>query len=190
MHLYFCNAVALTSLTSTALHIERKPPAVVAAHAGRREAGEEVANPAECAGVGDGIAARRAADWRLVDDDGLVDVLEAEDGLVSSRLVLCPVKVAEQRASQNIIHERAFSAAADAGHARDAPERKTRGDVLEIVFARADDGEPAVGGPIVDRFGFRTGARCDALLRNGNLRLNTFKAVNHRLNKDQREINS
>ena len=27
-------------------------------------------------------------------------------------------------------------------------------------------------------------------LRNGNLRLNTFKAVNHRLNKDQREINS
>src|SRR5260221_4974978 len=51
--------------------------------------------------------------------------------------------MAEQRAAQDVIDERRFPAARDAGHAREAAERKRRGDVLKIVFARASDREPA-----------------------------------------------
>ena len=85
-----------------------------------REAGqltEELADRRERAGVGDGIRARGAADRALIDDDRLVDLVEAEEGAVLAGLVFGVVEMAEKRAPQDVVDEGGFAAAGDAGDA-------------------------------------------------------------------------
>jgi hypothetical protein len=122
--------------------LKLKRPAV-AADLGGGQAGEEVADVIEHAGVGGRVAARRAANRRLVDDDDLVEVLEALEGAVGARALFGAEELPEQRAAQNIVHERALARAADAGDARERAERDAGIDVLEVVLARAEHLEPA-----------------------------------------------
>ena len=106
---------------------------------------------------------------RLVEDDRLVELLETVDRGVPAGAVLRAVEVAEERAAQDVIDERRFAAAAHAGDAREAAERKRRGDALEIVFARAGDGEPARV-VLVTAVLRRDVLRAFALLRHGDFR--------------------
>ena len=50
-----------------------------------------------------------------------------------------------ERAIENVVDERAFAAAADAGDDGHHAERNADGDVLQIVLARAVHGEPLAG---------------------------------------------
>jgi hypothetical protein len=50
-----------------------------------------------------------------------------------------------QRAIENVVDQRALAAAADAGDDGHDAEREVRGDVLQVVGARAFDGEPFAG---------------------------------------------
>ena len=65
-------------LAASAFHVERKAPGSrsrACARQGARANSSRIF--AECAGVGRGIRARRASDGRLIDHDGLVDLIEA-----------------------------------------------------------------------------------------------------------------
>ena len=67
------------------------------------------------------------------------------------------VKFAEQRAAQNVVHQRAFAGTAHAGDAGERAQRNPRVNVAQIVFLRAEHFEPAAV--------FR---RRQALFRDGN----------------------
>src|SRR6185295_5787489 len=96
VHLDADDAVALAVLAAAALDVEAVAARPVAADARRRELREEVADLAERAGVGRGIAPRRAPDRRLVDHDHLVEVVQSRDLLELARPLLRSVEMPEE----------------------------------------------------------------------------------------------
>ena len=79
LHLDLEGAVALAVLAAAALHVEAEAARAVAANPRLWDAGEELGDRAEEAGVGRRVGARRPADRALVDLDDLVDVVRALD---------------------------------------------------------------------------------------------------------------
>ena len=120
VHLDLDHPVALAIFAAAALHVEAETPRAVAANPRGRQLAEEIANRREGAGVSDRIRARGAADRALVDDDRLVDLLEAVEAAMFARLVFGVVKMAEERAPQDVVDQRGFAAAGDAGDAGEA----------------------------------------------------------------------
>ncbi len=128
-------AVALAGFAAPAFHVEAEASRFVAALARFRQHGVEVADRREHAGVGGGIRARRAPDGRLIDVDDFIDVLRAGNGLVRAGLFPRAVKLFGQRAIKNVVHQRGFAGAGNAGDHRQQAQRKFDVDVLQIVFA-------------------------------------------------------
>ena len=62
-----------------------------------------------------------------------------------ARLLARAVDGFGERAVENVVDERAFAAAADAGDDGHDAERNADGEVLQVVFAGAGDGEPFAG---------------------------------------------
>ena len=79
LHLNLVVALALAGLAASALDVEGEAAGLVTPDSSLGQAGEDLADGGERAGVGGGVAAGRAADGRLVDVDHLVDVLDAGD---------------------------------------------------------------------------------------------------------------
>ena len=82
VHLDLDLAVAAAGLAATALDVEAEATGLVAAQLALRRLGEELADVVEDAGVGGRVAARRAADGRLVDVDDLVQQAGVVDAVV------------------------------------------------------------------------------------------------------------
>ena len=75
--------------------------------------------PSKTPRVGGGVAARRAADRRLVDVDHLVDVLESADARRSGRASRARrADALRERAVERVVHERGLARAGDARHRR------------------------------------------------------------------------
>ena len=130
VHLDAALAVALAGFAAASGDVEGEAAGLVAALARLGQHGEEVADGGEDAGVGRRIGARRAADGRLVDADGLVDLVEALDACVFARLFARAVEFAGQRAVEDVVDQRALAGAGDAGHHGHDAEGKAGGDVL------------------------------------------------------------
>src|SRR6185437_17098917 len=103
--------------------IETEPAGVISADARGGQARKQIADGVEHAGVGGGIAARCAANGRLIDDDDLVEAFEAFQRAMRAGAFLRAEKFAEQGAAQNVVNESAFSRTADAGDAGERAER-------------------------------------------------------------------
>src|SRR5277367_1601395 len=108
-------AVALAGFAAPAFHIEAETAGTIAALARLRKHGIELANGRENAGVGGGIGARRAADGRLVNLHDFINVLDAGDGTMRAGLFHRAIEFRSERAVENIVDERGFSGAGDAG---------------------------------------------------------------------------
>src|SRR5690606_28403641 len=110
--------------------------------------GEEVPDRGKDPHVGRRVGARTATDGGLVDDDDLVEVLEALDGVVGSGLVLAPVEMAEEGAAQNVVDQSGLAAAGHAGHTDEPSQGDTQVDAPQVVLARAPhhQGPPLVAG--------------------------------------------
>ena len=143
VHLDLHHAVALAFLAAAALDVEAEPARLVAANFGRRQLGEQIADVVEHARVGGRIAAGRPADGRLVNHNDLVQILEAPEGAMLAGLFLGAVKFAEERAAQDVVHQRAFARAAHAGDAGERAQRNPHVHILQVVFLRAQDFQPA-----------------------------------------------
>ena len=120
VHLDLHHAVALAGLAAAAGHVEAEAARAVAALARGVGLGHQLADRREQAGVGGGVAARRAADRRLVDVDDLVEVLDALDRLVRGRLLVRAVERARHRGVERVVDQRRLARARDAGHAGQA----------------------------------------------------------------------
>ena len=118
-------AVALAGFAAAAFHIEAETAGLVAALARFGQHGVELANGRENTGVGGGIRARRAADGRLIDLHDFIDVLDAGDGAMRAGLFHRAIELRGESAVQNIVHERGFSGAGDAGDDGQQAERKS-----------------------------------------------------------------
>jgi len=145
MHLDLDHSVALARLATPALDVEAESSGLVASRTRLRHGGEDLANRREQACIGRRIGAGRASDRTLVDLDHAIDVLEALDPVEVRRARRGAVELRGHRAEQGIVHQRGLAGtgnAADAGH---EPERKLRGDVLQIVGRGADHSQHARG---------------------------------------------
>ena len=145
VHFNAALAVALAGFAAASGDVEAEAARLVAALARLGQHGEEIADGREDLGVGGGIGARRAADGRLVDADDFVDLLGAGEGVVRAGLFARAVDGLGQRAVKNVVDQRAFAAAAYAGDDGHDAERDAEVEVLQIVLARAGDGEPFAG---------------------------------------------
>src|SRR5260370_723170 len=133
VHLDLDDAVALAGLAASALDVEGEAAGLVAARLGLRQAREPFADRGERAGIGRRIAARRAADRRLVDVDHLVEMLEPLDAVVRGMGLGGALEPARDRLVQRIDHQPRLHAPAPAGDAGEQAERHFGAYVLEIV---------------------------------------------------------
>ena len=117
--------LALARFAAPAFDVETEPPGAVAALARFRQHGKQLANGREDPGVGGGIGARRSPDGRLVDDDDLVEVLQAGDGAMGARLLDGAVELLGDRAMQDVVYQRRFSRARYARHHGQQPQAET-----------------------------------------------------------------
>ena len=129
-------AIALAGFAAASGDVEGKAPGLVAAFARLREHGEQIADGGEDAGVGGGVGSRRATDGRLVDANDFVDLIESCDGCVLAGIFARAVELLRQRAIENVVDERAFAGAGDAGDDGHDAEREAGGEILQVV-ARA-----------------------------------------------------
>ena len=88
-----------------------------------------------------GVRARRAADGLLIDGDDLVEVLEPLDGVVFADFVFALVEVVGQGRVEDLVEQERLAGPGDAGDAGQGAEGDLDVDVLEVVGARAADGE-------------------------------------------------
>src|SRR6185437_2872980 len=125
--------IALAGLAAAALDVEAEAPGLISALAGFRQHGEKLANGAENAGVSGGIGARGAADGGLVNLNYLINVLDAFDGAMPGRFFHRAIEIGGERAVQNIVDERGFAGAGDAGDHGEKAEGKLHVNIFEIV---------------------------------------------------------
>ena len=142
LHFNLNVALALAGFAASAFDIEGEPARFVAPDARLRQRGEQLPYGREGAGVGGRVAARRPSDGRLVDIDYFVNVLNAGDFLVFAGAVAALRHGLRQPLVQNVIHQRAFAAAGNAGNASQQPQGKLHINALEVVLPRPldDDG--------------------------------------------------
>ena len=148
LHLDLDVSGARAGLAAAALHVEREAARLVAARPRLRDRGEEFAHRGEQPGVGRGVRARRAADRRLVDHHGLVDVFEALDPGVRAGALARAVQFVCQRLRQDLVQQRRLPGAGDAGDADEQSEWEMDVDLLQVVRGGAAHNQrAAVAGP-------------------------------------------
>src|SRR5262245_60946381 len=132
-------AVSFAGFAAPAFDVETETARLVAAALRLRQLAEEIADFVEDLNVSARVAARRAADWRLVDGNQLVEMLQAFDRPVSAGGSFALVQIAVQGLDDNVADERAFAAAADARDADELAQRDFDVDVLQVVVRRTQD---------------------------------------------------
>src|SRR5260370_10500299 len=137
IHFNTAQAVPLAGFATAAFDIETEAAGAVPALARFRQHGEEIADRRENSSIGGGIGPRRAADWRLIDFDDFVNLVSAENLAMRGRRFRRSIEFLRQRAVENVVDERGFAGAGDAGDHGQQAERKCNVHVLQIVCTRA-----------------------------------------------------
>ena len=160
MHLDPLQTVARAGLAAPAFDVEAEAPGVVAARPRLGRAGKDAPDLIEDADVGGRVGARGAPDGLLGDVDHLVELLQTLQPVVGAGGGLGVHQRAREGRVERLADQAALAAAADAGDAGDRAEREARGDVLEVVQARAREGQPAaLGRAAAGRWGRSRAAR-------------------------------
>ena len=141
IHLQLGRAVAFARLAAAAADVETEAARREALGLGLGKLRVEVADVVENLDIGGRVRAGRAADGRLVDGDDLVEVFEALDLVVFARIAQARVEIAVQGLDDDVVHQRAFAGAGNAGDADEDAQRDFDVDILEVVVPRAADDE-------------------------------------------------
>src|SRR5207245_1737995 len=122
LHFHGNRAVSLAGFAAAAGNVEGKMTGSIAAALRIRRVGKNVADSVESLQIGGGIRTRRAADGRLVDNDHFPDIRVAFD-TVAEFLDAATDAHGGERLVQNIVDQRGFAGAADAGDNCQGAER-------------------------------------------------------------------
>ena len=139
VHFNFVDAVALTMFATTTFDIETKSARLVTAEFGFGLRGVEIANLGENASIGGGIAARGATNGRLIDDDDFVKMFNAINAFMETGDGLSVMEASLELVSEDGVNKSGFAGAGDTSDNGHDAKREMDIDVLEIVFASADD---------------------------------------------------
>ncbi len=139
LHLDLEDPVALAVLAPATLDVEAEPPRTIAADARLGDAGEQLADRREEAGIGGRVGARGPPDGALVDLDDLVDVLGALQPVVRAHRLARSVELACEGPVEDLRDERALAAPRHAGHGRERGERHPQVDRPQVVLAGPAD---------------------------------------------------
>ena len=142
VHLNFQHTVAGAGLAAAATGVEGEAAGAVATGLGVGQGGEEITDVVEEIGVGGGVGTGGAADGTLVDVDDLIQVFQPLDGIVLAGVGLHAVEGHAQLFIEDLVDERGFAAAADAGDAGEGAQGDGHVHVLQVVLPGAPDGEP------------------------------------------------
>src|SRR5580658_10270035 len=139
LHLDGDRAVAFADVAAATGNVEGEAAGGEALAARVGLCGVELADGVEGLDVGDGVRARGAADGRLVDEHDVVEKVRAAElaigvGDVTS---IALAKGLQECTVEDLVHERRFSGAADAGDAAEQAERDLDVDAAKVVNARA-----------------------------------------------------
>ena len=146
LHLDRFVALAGAALAAAALDVEREGRRSERMRDGFGLPREERANGVPGLRVRRGVAARRAAERRLIDERHALHGVRAVDGVVCARQFDVEVaEAARERAVEDVDHERALSRAARSRDGAEHTEREPHVSAPEVVLARATDGEKALG---------------------------------------------
>src|SRR5690348_2493323 len=85
VHFNLNNAVTGTVFTASTLNVKAKAAGTVTAQFSFWSAGKQLTDRREQAGVGCRVGARRAANWRLVNNNCLVELLNALNIIMAAR---------------------------------------------------------------------------------------------------------
>src|SRR5262249_37553090 len=122
VHLDLEQTVALAFLAPAAFHIETESSGFIAPNSRGGKAREQIANGIKHPGIGRRVAPRGASDWRLVNDDDLIEVFEPFQSAMSAGTLFRTEEFAKQRPAKDVVHEGAFARAADSRNTRQRPE--------------------------------------------------------------------
>ena len=139
VHLNGAYSGTFAVFAAASTHIEREPAGFVAADAGTGELGEERADVVEDANIGGGIAARSAADGRLVDFNNFVDMLDTRDAFIGQWLFKSMEEMPVEYGVECFVDEAGFPTAANAGYAYEASQGKGESYILEVVAGGTGD---------------------------------------------------
>ena len=109
VHLDLHHAIALAGFTTATSNVEAEASCAVASLTGGIHLSHQLADWRKEPGVGRRVAARRTANRRLVDIDDLVKVLDAFNGLMWRRFLMCAVERARYRGIQCVVDQRGFA---------------------------------------------------------------------------------
>ena len=109
MHLDFYNTITMTCLTASTLDIEAEASRFVAAHLGFRGLAEKLSDRIKKARIRRWIRTRCPADWRLIDINNLIDMLQAKDFLMSARFSLRMIQPGSNPFIQDLIDQGALA---------------------------------------------------------------------------------
>ena len=124
MHFDLDNPVAPAGLAAPAPDVEAEPPRFIAAHLRFRRAAKKLADTVKHPGIRRRIGARRPPDGRLINIDDLVDIFQPVNNLMPPRLALSVIQAGGDALIEDLVNQRAFAGAGDAGHQRQHAERK------------------------------------------------------------------
>lgn len=139
VHFDFVDAVALAGFAASALNIETEAAGFITAKFSFGLMGEKLADLVEDAGVSRDIGARSAADRGLVDDDTLVEMLDAVDALVEAGNGLGAVEASKELVREDFVDEGGFPGAGDAGDDGHDAKWELDGDIFQVVLTGADN---------------------------------------------------
>ncbi len=159
IHLQAVGAVAFAGLTSAARLVEAEPPRLVAPNLGLRHQRVQAADFVENLDVGGRIGTGRPPDRRLVDVDDLVNIFHAFNsaiavfdcrfavGIFHFSTILFFVNLQSaicnlQSLLKDVVDERRFSGAGNAGNAHEFAQRDSDIDVFEVIVTGTEYFQP------------------------------------------------
>src|SRR6185436_14388078 len=144
-HLDLLEPLPFARLAAPARDVEREAARVVAAEPRLGGVGVELAHVVPDSDVGGRAGARRLADRRLVYLEHAADALPAAHAPHARELRLLAAARRNEPGhvvAQNVAHERALAAAANAADAHEPPERQRNVELRKIVARHAVELEP------------------------------------------------
>ena len=144
VHLDLERAVSLAGLAAPALDVEGEAPRPVSADLRLGHGCEDLADVVPYPGVGGGIGPGGAPDRRLVDVDDLVEVVDSSDRLMPSGHAARTIELVGEHLVEDGVDQGGLARAGYSCDSGQYAEREGDGDVLEVVFAGADDGDLTV----------------------------------------------
>src|SRR5690606_4142137 len=93
VHFNYAHATAFAHIATTALNVEGKSSCIVSPDLCLGNGSEKGADLSEESAIGCGIAPRRATNWRLIDFDYFIDMLESLHRFVCKRVGLRTIRM-------------------------------------------------------------------------------------------------